>query len=74
MKSIIEETQIILESLKRTANKTLERKRRLGHYAVVWRDGKPALIGDDAPELASEGSDEITTNPITTHRSEVIPE
>jgi hypothetical protein len=28
---------------------TLERKRRLGHYAVIWRDGKPLIIGDDAP-------------------------
>jgi len=50
MRSITEETQVILDSLKRTAAKTLERKRRLGHYAVVWRDGKPALIGDDAPD------------------------
>lgn len=50
MRSITEEAQIILDSLKRTAAKTLEKKRRLGHYAVVWKDGKPVFIGDDAPD------------------------
>lgn len=24
------------------------------HGAVVWRDGKPVLVGDDAPEPESE--------------------
>lgn len=42
-----------LESLKRSASKTLERKRRLGHYAVVWRNGKPAYIGPNPPKQAS---------------------
>lgn len=28
---------------------TLERKRRLGHYAIIWHDGKPVAIGEDAP-------------------------
>lgn len=51
MRSLTEETQVILDALKRTAAETLDRKRRLGHYAVVWRDGKPALIGADAPDL-----------------------
>ncbi|PZO58534.1 MAG: hypothetical protein DCF15_05360 [Phormidesmis priestleyi] len=54
MKSLGEETQVVLESLKRTAAKTLERKRRLGHYAVVWRDGKPVAIGEDAPDAQGE--------------------
>lgn len=39
----------VLDSLKRSASKTLERKRRLGQYAVVWRDGKPAYIGPNPP-------------------------
>jgi hypothetical protein len=29
----------ILESLRRSISKTLERKRRLGQYAVIWKDG-----------------------------------
>jgi hypothetical protein len=43
------ETQKALETLQKVAAETLERKRRLGHYAVIWRDGKPVAIGEDAP-------------------------
>lgn len=43
------QTLEMLEVLKRVAAETLEKKRRLGHYAVVWKDGQPVLIGDDAP-------------------------
>jgi hypothetical protein len=44
------ETQKILEALTKAVEKALERKRRLGHYAVIWHDGKPVCIGEDAPE------------------------
>jgi hypothetical protein len=44
------ETQKALETLQKVAAETLERKRRLGHYAVIWRDGKPVAIGEDAPD------------------------
>jgi hypothetical protein len=52
--------QQTLEILKKVAADTLERKRRLGHYAIIWKDGKPVAIGEDAPEHlietpASEG-------------------
>jgi hypothetical protein len=50
MSRFSEETQKILEMLREVAAETLERKRRLGHYAVVWQDGKPVAIGEDAPE------------------------
>ena len=39
----------ILESLRKTVAKTLETKRRLGHYVVLWDGEKPVLRGDDAP-------------------------
>jgi hypothetical protein len=39
----------ILESLKKTVEKTLEKKRRLGHYFVIWDGKKPVMQGDDAP-------------------------
>jgi len=42
------ETQA-LEALQRAVAEALERKRRLGQYAVVWRDGRPVCIGPDAP-------------------------
>jgi hypothetical protein len=50
MSKFSEETQKILEMLRGVAAETLERKCRLGHYAVVWKDGKPVAIGADAPE------------------------
>ena len=49
MNNIPPDTQKILEILRRVAINTLDRKRRLGHYAVIWRDGKPVCIGEDAP-------------------------
>ncbi len=45
----------ILECLRQTAEQTLERKRRLGHYAVIWQDGRTVLVGDDAPEPEANG-------------------
>ena len=54
MINIPPDTQKTLEALRQVASDTLERKRRLGHYAVVWKDGKPALIGDDAPDIERE--------------------
>lgn len=50
-----EEGQVILDSLQKAVTQELEKKRRLGHYAVVCRDGKPVMIGEDAPK-ASEDS------------------
>ena len=44
------ENQKMLESLKKAVAEALEKKRRLGQYAVVWRDGKPIAIGEDAPK------------------------
>lgn len=54
MTNIPLDTQEILEVLRQVASDTLERKRRLGHYAIVWRDGKPVAIGEDAPDNIKE--------------------
>ncbi len=43
------EGQQQLESLRQAISKTLEKKCRLGHYAVTWKDGKPVITGEDAP-------------------------
>ncbi|MEW6427910.1 MAG: hypothetical protein AB1568_07730 [Thermodesulfobacteriota bacterium] len=45
------EGQRQLETLRQAVCKTLEKKRRLGHYAVIWQDGKPVVRGDDAPGM-----------------------
>jgi hypothetical protein len=46
-----EKGQIELATLKRAVAQTLERKRRLGQYAVIWQNGKPVTVGEDAPEV-----------------------
>ncbi len=38
------------DALRRAVANNLEKKRRLGHYFAVWRDGHPDLIGDDIPD------------------------
>ncbi len=40
-----------LEALKQAVTEALERKRRLGQYAVVWRNGQVVCIGPDAPPM-----------------------
>ncbi len=54
MTNIPLDTQKILDVLRQVASDTLERKRRLGHYAIVWRDGRPVAIGEDAPDDIKE--------------------
>ena len=39
-----------LEALRRAVDQALERKRRLGQYAVFWRNGRVVFEGPDAPE------------------------
>ena len=48
------DTQIMIDTLKQVAAETLDRKRRLGHYAVIWQDGKAIAIGEDAPVQRGE--------------------
>lgn len=42
--------QAMLDCLQQAVADTLERKRRLGHYAVLRDGNKPVLVGEDAPE------------------------
>jgi hypothetical protein len=44
------ETRLILETLREAVQQALERKRKLGEYAVLWKDGKVVLEGEDAPK------------------------
>lgn len=50
MTQLAPDTQKMLDSLRSAVSETLERKRRLGQYAVIWQDGKPVLVGEDAPK------------------------
>ncbi|MEO5328355.1 MAG: kelch motif-containing protein [Magnetococcus sp. THC-1_WYH] len=47
METISLEDQQILDSLQKTVTEVLERKKRLGHYAVIWQDGRPVIIGGE---------------------------
>ncbi|BBL77447.1 hypothetical protein [Methylomagnum ishizawai] len=50
--------QKLLDCLTQAVAEALERKRRLGQYAVVWREGKPVFVGEDSPP-----SEPVATNP-----------
>ena len=43
------EATTTLKALQQAVANNLEKKRRLGHYAVIWQENQPVLIGDDAP-------------------------
>ena len=47
MKSVSVDNQKMLESLKTAVAKALEKKKRLGQYAVVWVDNKPVIVKEE---------------------------
>lgn len=46
--------QRVLESLRQAVGKALERKRRLGQHAVVWKHERPVTIGRDASQVSED--------------------
>ena len=52
MKTPSADSQKMLESLRKAVNKALEKKQRLGQYAVIWVDNKPVIIKEPYPELS----------------------
>lgn len=50
MTTITQEDPKILEALQTAIREELDRKKRLGHYAVFWQDGKAVAVGEDAPK------------------------
>jgi hypothetical protein len=45
------ESIAILQVLRDAVAEALEKKRRLGQYAVIWQDDRPVFIGDEAPPI-----------------------
>jgi hypothetical protein len=43
------ETQVMLDCLQQAVTNTLERKRRLGQYAVFWSGNAAIAVGLEAP-------------------------
>ena len=50
MAELDEFTRQGLESLRQSVAEALERKRRLGQYAVFWKNGRVVFDGPDAPD------------------------
>lgn len=47
MSTLSDEDRQALEALRSAVAEALERKRRLGQYAVVWRDGRVVRLEPD---------------------------
>lgn len=58
MTNVSDYESTVLETLGRAVAEALERKRRLGQYAVVWREGRAMCIGPDAPAMRYPASAE----------------
>ncbi len=46
------QAQAMLKALQTAVANSLEKKQKLGHYAVIWQDGRPVQSGSDAPKTA----------------------
>lgn len=53
MSTLSADDQQALDALRSAVTEALERKRRLGQYAVIWRDGQVVRI-EPENELSSE--------------------
>lgn len=47
MTAIQEQAQKVMDSLTKSVGEALERKRRLGQYAVIWEEGKVIRLYDE---------------------------
>lgn len=47
MKSPSPESLKMLETLRLAVTQALDKKKRLGQYAVVWKDGKPVMLNKE---------------------------
>lgn len=54
MKKPSEDTLKMLATLQKAVNEALDKKKRLGQYAVIWRNNRPVAIGDNAPASLTE--------------------
>lgn len=47
------QTKAMLQALQAAVTKNLDKKKKLGQYAVVWHNGRPVQTGADAPKTPS---------------------
>lgn len=55
MTTLSKEDQQVLDALRSAVAEALERKRRLGQYAVIWRDGHVVILNPE-DNMSSEQS------------------
>lgn len=65
MNELSEDDELALAALRRAVAKALDRKRRLGHYAVFWRDGRPVRCEPEALSSPGEHALKASTSPST---------
>lgn len=65
MNKLSKDDEMALEALRRAVATALDRKRRLGHYAVVWRDGRPVRLEPES--LGSAGGYATEASPAPSH-------
>lgn len=58
----IRPTAIILEVLRRAVAEALERKRKLGQYAVIWREGRVVVLGPMRQSCQVSRQEELVTS------------
>ncbi len=44
------QAQAMLKALQTAVANSLDKKQKLGQYAVIWQNGQPVLTGSDAPK------------------------
>lgn len=44
------QAQTMLKALQKAVANSLEKKQKLGQYAVIWKNGQPMQSGGDAPK------------------------
>ena len=58
------EDQLALDALRDAVAEALDRKRRLGQYAVIWQDGRVVRIEpDQQPSPDPDGTGDQTSSP-----------
>ena len=62
MSTLSADDQRALDALRSAVTEALDRKRRLGQYAVIWRDGRVVRIeGDELRSSEPAGQSETST-------------
>jgi hypothetical protein len=62
MTNVLPYDQRALDALRRAVAEALDRKRRLGQYAVIWRDGRAVRLEPEAlPSVEPKAGDDRDT-------------